>query len=364
MAVKVTSYDLGQPHNGYFPDGGPVKVVESGNVIALTVFQKPSQIEPPPVRKLSADTYLDLRTNEIKEYSKSENRADNVQSLKRTFGKLRNLINANVTTPRNLRWVTLTYAENMTDKDRLYTDFDKFYKRFKYYCKTHEIPKPEYISVVEPQGRGAWHIHLLLIWDGPAPYLHNDTVFAPLWGHGFTKIKAVRDNVDNLGAYFSAYLADIPLDDLSALPDVERAAALKRGCEIVEKTVVENGVKRKKAIIKGGRLNLYPSGMNLYRASRGIKKPETTWTDYETAKKKVRSAKRTYARDYEIAVNDETQKEESVIAVRKEYYNTRCCDCQGVSDKNLQPDFQDLRVSADIISVLLRQPSEKEGGAP
>lgn len=376
-----------------FPsDLGPcqAKVVEMGNVVGVTYFQKPvfgvgnslmmirlvpvlDDVGKPvlspktglPLRKeelisriqrLSADTYLDRLTNEVKEYKKSENRAESLQSLKRTFARLRALINTNVTTPENVRWVTLTYAENMQDRQRLYKDFEKFWKRFLYYCKTHGIGKPEYIAVVEPQGRGAWHVHLLIIWDGPAPYLHNDTVFSPLWGHGYTKIKAVRNDCDNVGAYFTAYLADIPVDDLNSFSGSEKNVALFNACEVVEKTVLEHGVKRKKAIIKGGRLNMYPSGMNLYRASRGLKKPEITWLDSEGVKEKVQSANCTFRRGYEIKfINDESGKEETVNIIIKEYYNKKLSDCQEVFSENTDDSaFYDMRVSAELIASLIK----------
>ena len=104
----------------------------------------------------------------------------------------------------NVRWITLTYAENMTDTDRLYFDFKDFNKRFQYYCKINGYSKPEYIVMMEPQGRGAWHCHLLYIWDCKAPYVANKTL-RDLWGHGFVKIKKL-DNCDNVGAYLTAYL--------------------------------------------------------------------------------------------------------------------------------------------------------------
>ena len=56
---------------------------------------------------------------------------------------------------------------------------------------------------------------------------------APLWGHGFTKTKAMQD-CDNVGAYFSAYLGDMPLDEIMALPEEERKKAIA-GNEILEK---------------------------------------------------------------------------------------------------------------------------------
>lgn len=53
--------------------------------------------------------------------------------------------------------------------------------------------------MMEPQGRGAWHCHLLYIFDlVKAPYIANKTL-SDLWGHGFVKISKL-DNVDNVGA--------------------------------------------------------------------------------------------------------------------------------------------------------------------
>lgn len=343
---KVDENGVAETYGGYYDD---VLVREEKRV--------------PLIQKLSATQYLDRRTNEVKDYKKSENRAENVKSLKRTFARLRALINANVTAPENMRWVTLTYAENMTDRDRLYHDYEKFWKRFLYYCKTHDIGKPEYIAVAEPQGRGAWHMHVLMIWDGPAPYLHNDTVFYPLWGHGHTKIKAVRKNCDNVGAYFSAYLADMPVDDMDKMTPDEKNKALTHGLEIVEKTVTENGKKTRKAIVKGGRLHMYPSGMNLYRASRGLKKPQAEWMDSTDAKRKVQGATCTFRRGYEIKlVDDESGKEGVANIIIKEYYNVKCSDCQAVSDSS--DDFlQDIVISGDIVRLLL-QPSGMGNGAP
>lgn len=316
----------------FFPSNSTTKVVEMGNVVGLTTFQK--EPSPPPVKKLSADTYLDLRTQEVKAYEKSENRAENPQSIKRTFANLRAIINTNVTTPRNLRWVTLTYAENMRDPKKLYADFHAFWKRFLYYCDKRDIARPQYISVAEPQARGAWHLHCLFIWEDVAPFLDNNSVIWRLWGHGYTSIKAVPEHCDNIGAYFSAYLADMPVDDLKKLSDDEKNKALKLNCEIVEKTVDENGRKVKKNIIKGGRLRLYPCGMNIYRMSRGLKQPEITWTDLETAEKKVQAATCTFRKEYEIMQTDDNGKEETVTTIRKEYYNMKRPKKQVLPEKN------------------------------
>src|SRR5690606_20448669 len=106
---------------------------------------------------------------------------------------------------------------------------------------------------------------------------NNNPIDAPLydiWGHGWVRIKSLK-NVDNIGAYLSAYLTDIELNDSNII------AAAKNKMEI--KTVEVEGVSKK--YIKGGRLHLYPPGMNLYRKSKGIKFPERKKILYKNVKK-------------------------------------------------------------------------------
>jgi hypothetical protein len=214
--------------------------------------------------------------------------------------------------------VTLTYAENMTDTVRLMKDYEKFWKKFLYWNNKQSYTRPEYICVIEPQGRGAWHVHAFFIWDRPAPYIDNNSVLAPMWGHGFTSCKALYD-CDNVGAYFSAYLADMPVDDLERLTEDEKKKALS-GCTIQEKTFTDEQDRSKtKKFVKGGRLYLYPPGMNIVRSTRGIKQPEVETMTASQAKEKVSSAKLTYSCAYEVVGDDGAV----VNSLVKSYYNTK-----------------------------------------
>ncbi len=185
-------------------------------------------------RKISKNKVVDITTGEIIEVENSKSRGEQVQSLRRSIRKLRMIINANFFGELNELFITMTYAENMQDIKRLYRDYEVFYKRLKRRYKGYGF---EYIAVTEPQLRGAWHLHVLLkAMNKEYLYIPNNEV-AELWGHGFTKTERLT-GVDNIGAYLSAYLTNL-----------------------------EDGGK-------GARLYLYPPGMNLYRCSRGIKKPE------------------------------------------------------------------------------------------
>ena len=289
----------------------PAKVVSMGPVIEVTTFQR--RPKAPPIRKLTRDLYEDTRTGDVKEYVHTANRSEGKDSIRKTLAHIRALINTNVVRHECCRWVTLTYAENMRDQKRLYRDFKSFWKRFLYWCKGQGYGKPEYITVIEPQGRGAWHVHAFFIWDGPAPYIDNDGDMERLWGHGWTTTKAVTD-CDNIGAYFSAYLADMPIEEAKVLGE------LPFGTEIVDKEVEErDGQKLTKKIVKGGRLHLYPPGMNILRRSKGIKDPVEEWMTSQKANEKASVGTLTYSVAFEI-VDDTGGK---VNTVSKEYYNTK-----------------------------------------
>lgn len=302
--------------DGYqFPDSAKTKVVEMGNILETVTFERvPTGA---PCRKISRDEFVDLRTGEVKDYNHFESRASSKESIRQTLVRIRELVNTNVVDPAFVRWITLTYAENMCDPERLYKDYKAFWMRFKRWCSKACITVPEYICVVEPQGRGAWHVHAFFIWPSPAPFLPNDDV-ARLWGQGFTKTKQVTD-CDNVGAYFSAYLADMPLDDLEHLPPEERSSVLA-GCSITEKEFVDaKETKVTKKFIKGGRLALYPPGMNIIRHSKGIKEPVVSWTSLKRAKEKASAATETFS--VVFGVVDDAGK--TVNTIQRRYYNTK-----------------------------------------
>ena len=291
------------PINPYLP----VKVTSMGNVIEVQ-YMEHRNIKQTVQMLPGGEQFLICSTGEIKDVEHHNTRKDNKKGLYKTFAKCRGIINANVTDVDKVRWCTLTYKENMTDPKRLYSDFEKFNKKFQYYCKKKGYSKPEYIVMMEPQGRGAWHAHLLYVWqDMKAPYIANKD-FRELWGHGFVKIKKL-DNVDNVGAYLTAYLGDMEINEM----DVSQAVG--KQCKIVE--VDENGEKVKKAIVKGARLDLYPANFNMLRYSRGCKKPIEEMMSQEEVSKKVLGATKTF--ESAVKMIDETTGFENTIV--KSQYN-------------------------------------------
>ena len=301
-----------------------VKVSEQGNVIYLQEMAKMNLTSP--IKVLDKDNYIYLPTGEVKEFDHKENRADDgYVSLRRTFRNLRALLNTNCSIPENCRFVTLTYAENMTDPKKLDFDVKNFMKRIRQKYLDYQI---EYISIAEPQGRGAWHCHIVLIFDRQAPFIPNNDIWA-MWspkgfkssliegnkGYDFTSIKRL-DNVDNVGAYLTAYLGDLPLDDADNLGMIDTTKfALK---------TITDGDGTPKRILKGARLQLYPPKFNLYRCSKGIKKPSEEYLELEQAEKKVSTAILTFDRSYILSsVACCPAPDDCVNIIRQRYYNTR-----------------------------------------
>lgn len=283
-----------------------VKVTVMGNIIEVLYMDRRNSKQTIQMLQ-GGEEYIICSTGEVRQIQHNETRKDNKKGLYKTFANARAVINTNVVDVEKVRWCTLTYAENMRDPKQLYKDFEKFNKRFQYYCIKQGYQKPEYIVMMEPQGRGAWHAHLLYIWtEHKAPFIEN-SVFRELWGHGFVKIKKL-DNVDNVGAYLTAYLGDMELDECLAAEKTIKGSV---------KTVEIDG--QKKAIIKGARLDLYPANFNMIRCSRGVKRPEVEMMTQKQANKKVLGATKTFENAFKLT-DTESDFESFII---KEYYNTK-----------------------------------------
>lgn len=239
-------------------------VVISGNTIEYTRFKLgKNNIN---WRKLKNNIYVNLDTGEYIEKKKSDLKkfkTSNFTSVKHSIKNARRVINCNFFGDLNERFITLTYADNMQDVNKLYNDFNKFIKRLKYFLGDKNLL---YINIVEPQGRGAWHCHLLVKSDKIYKLTDLDVYY--LWGKGITYNTSL-DNIDNVGAYLSSYLSN---------------------------------TKEK----KGARLFLYPQNMRIMRCSRNCKKPEIIKGVYtKDFKEKFKGLKLRFADNYYLKHNGE-----------------------------------------------------------
>lgn len=212
-----------------------VKAYQYGSTLEMTTA---TGLQPQTIRVISGKRYVVLATGEIKDMNVSNAlRSDNLKSVKLTMRKLRRIIDHNFKGGQNELWITLTYANYVTDPKVAYTDFKLFMTRLK-----RLLLSIEYISVIEPQASGRWHFHLLL--KSVTKLVIPNDVVSNLWRQGFTKTKRLRQS-DKVGNYLMAYLTDLEI------PDSEDST--------------------KKKYVKGTRLMLYPKGIRIYRAQKVLK---------------------------------------------------------------------------------------------
>lgn len=266
-----------------------VTVTDMGHLIEIQHMKKRNSVAH--IRKLDADRYLNLKTGEILEYNKSENRSESQNSLRQTFKKMRYVINHNFKGRRNELFLTLTFAKDSFDPEMVYRDIDKFVKRLRYRYKAESTI--DYITVVEPHQSGQFHAHMLVKFNDVKNIYIPVLELKKIWKHGSVDIKTLKD-VDNIGAYLSAYLSDIEITEKNVM------AAVQSGSQVLVKDVGEE----KKKFIKGGRLKYYPPGMRLFRTSKGIEYPDRVDMIYKDAKKIVGSRKPHYKKSYEIQNED------------------------------------------------------------
>jgi hypothetical protein len=229
------------------------------------------------IKKISKNLYMKgrwLKTNDGKIFKpndsgevfemkqkKSKVGMRSIRSLRKIIKDMRNLIQNNFSENDGCQmFVTLTYAENMTEPKRLYNDFKLFWRKLQ---RRYHGNKLEYIAVSEPQGRGAWHMHVLIRAENKLDLSDTDELGRMMYNEcwdckGWVTVESLS-NVDHVGAYFSAYLSGMEI------PDGDEAIYEVDPDDIEEK----NGKK----YIKGERLKYYPDYMKLYRNSRGIEKP-------------------------------------------------------------------------------------------
>lgn len=262
-----------------------VKVTQMNHLIEVQHMEKVNH--KANIKKLNADTYVEISTGEIKEFKHSENRGQNFNSLRQTFKKLRYLINNNFTGKGNELFITLTYGKKKKayDSKVLYADFKNFILRMNYKFKGQTTI--DYISVVEPHAKGDFHCHVLMRFNELDKVFIKNKELSEIWGLGYVMIKSLKD-VDNIGAYLSAYLTDVELTEENVRETIQADGKL----EIKE--------TEGKIYIKGGRLHMYPPGMNIYRKSKGILEPERVEISFREIKKVVGSAKPNYQKSITI----------------------------------------------------------------
>lgn len=231
------------------------------------------------IRRIDAKTYEVVETGEVREYKENDEGTKALArraALNRTFEELRALIRVNFVSPggsgfRKQLFITLTYAENMKDEEQLYKDFKNFIRRLE---RAYPRFAPfTYIAVMEPQGRGAWHVHLMIKTTANnffLPFLRVQEI----WGHGTVSVNELKS--DDLGCYYTAYFTGLIGEarggDTEKTETGEDVLAYEQSIQTMEQ-MTGGKISLKKTYIKGRRLDLYPKNFHFFRCSRDVRRP-------------------------------------------------------------------------------------------
>ncbi|MFR0532494.1 replicative protein [Limosilactobacillus reuteri] len=272
------------------------KVIKPGQIVKAYIYGNTIELSSSNVNVnrqailvIPNHKYVVLETGEIKSMNTdASSRVGNLSSVKRTMHNLRRLIANNFNGGMDQLWITLTFRTNVNahhshDTVTVYSDFKMFMQRLR-----KQIGRLEYISVIEPQLSGRWHLHVLMKTPDKKPLYIPNEVVQHCWKRGFTKTQRLSDT-DNVAAYVMAYLTNLQVSDGD-----------------------------KKFNVKGARLWMYPKGLRIYRRSKGILNPKVVNT---TKKKAIKSynlteedRRATYERSFKT-------REGKTITTKTEYYN-------------------------------------------
>jgi hypothetical protein len=176
------------------------KVVVSGKQVEVYEYKKPVWRDFEKTTRVSVHDNYKKELKQLDIFEQLELKKQKAKfSINRTRTEIRRLVNAN---PQLNKFMTLTFADNITDLKTANYIFNKFIQRISYKYRSFE-----YLAVPEFQKRGAVHYHLLCT----LPFVEISEVEA-IWGQGFIKINRI-DNVSNVGAYVCKYLSKDMFDE-------------------------------------------------------------------------------------------------------------------------------------------------------
>lgn len=175
------------------------KTVQTGQLVETYRYGRPIAVgrtygrrtlgvrSSPPVPSVDTGPQSELASSGVDR----GRRADNV---KRARTVVRRLVVGN----GEIRpiFLTLTYAENMQNRQQAVDDVAHFIRRLRVW-----YPRIGYVYTLELQTRGAWHIHILLFGKEFIPW----QLMQHMWNNGSIKVKAVHDAL-HAANYITKYM--------------------------------------------------------------------------------------------------------------------------------------------------------------
>ncbi len=199
------------------------KAVVSGNMVEVYKYKNPVYYKKSKIKS---------RTQNNIEKDKKMIESIQRKSSIRAKRELTRIIYCNI--EEGSKFLTLTYRDNITDLDAANNDFKKFIKRLSY---KYDI-RLKYTAVVEFQGRGAIHYHVIL-------YNFNNIVsreeIEAIWSNGIVDIEEIQRAYEDIEKVKNYMLKDIMDNDirLKGRRRYFNSRGIKRPEEIIDEEMVE-----------------------------------------------------------------------------------------------------------------------------
>lgn len=186
-----------------------VTVHYSDKHMAVTKCNNISDI---PYKKLSENQYLNVSNGQIKTINKSENEIRSVNSVRKTFSMLMNLISHNFYGGSSELFITLTYNRKITETNSVNSDIKNFWSRFCRFVGDSKAYKA--VFILEYQLNHNIHLHVLIQrQDGSALYF-SELDIKSLWKNGSVDVTPIYD-IDGLIEYLNPFRNQKKFDRLS-----------------------------------------------------------------------------------------------------------------------------------------------------
>ena len=199
------------------------KVIKSGRMLEIYTYEQ-TQLKPNVIAPSSLD-------KSKKEVDKERERSNEYKN--RAKQNFRRLVEGNSNIhPEKDKFLTLTFAENIQDREWALAEFRKFI-----YKARRKFKAFEYIAVIEHQERGAIHFHCFLF---GFPYFPKRDLqkITKLWRHGRINIQAIKDHF-KLTNYLMKYFLKTFDEHRN---ENERRYFASKGLKRPEQTVLDNFV--------------------------------------------------------------------------------------------------------------------------
>lgn len=187
-------------------------VVVSNNAIDIITFDR--EIKPPPFTKRKGNIYVNNDTGEIIERRMNDSGVRSIESLSKTFKRMREVIRHNFVGDRSEVFLTLTIKRKIDDTKELSKIFNRFWDRF---TKLNKDVKYRALVVIEVTDVGKYHYHCLIKrLDEKRLYL-NRNMLRSLWNHGKVYVERLYCS-KGLGVYLSSLYIKKKKDNLKYMP--------------------------------------------------------------------------------------------------------------------------------------------------